>query len=73
MTVSIRTSALHANCQPKPRSIRARLVEMITLAHQRRQLATLDDHLLADIGISRTQAHAEAAQPVWNAPRHWRK
>ncbi len=31
----------------------------------RRQLATLDDRALADIGISRAQAHFVAEGPVW--------
>ncbi len=32
---------------------------------ERRMLATLDDRLLRDIGISRSQALAEAAKPCW--------
>ncbi len=40
---------------------------------QRRQLRTLDDRLLEDIGRSRAEADAEAARPVWDAPSHWRK
>ncbi len=73
MTTSIRTTALHTNCQPKPRSVLASLREMIALSRQRRQLRALDDHLLADIGISRAEAVEEATQTLWNAPRHWRK
>lgn len=73
MTLSIRTTALHQNCQPKPRSVVASLREMIALSRQRRQLRALDNHMLADIGISRTEAVAEAQKPVWNAPLHWRK
>ncbi len=34
-------------------------------AHQRRQLAQLDDRALDDIGVSRAQAEAEAAKPFW--------
>lgn len=44
---------------------------MIALAHQRRQLRALDDHLLEDIGISRAQALEEGRQTIWNAPSHW--
>ncbi|SFG23479.1 protein of unknown function [Palleronia marisminoris] len=40
---------------------------------QRRQLRTLDDRLLEDIGRSRAEADAEAGRPVWDAPSHWRK
>jgi uncharacterized protein YjiS (DUF1127 family) len=33
--------------------------------HQRRQLLDLDDHLLADIGITRDQALEEARKSFW--------
>lgn len=32
---------------------------------QRKQLAQLDDRLLSDIGISRSQAHREYSRPFW--------
>ena len=35
---------------------------------QRRALARLDDRALADIGLSRSQAEAEAARPLWDIP-----
>lgn len=34
-------------------------------ARERRALATLDDHLLADIGVTRADADRECAQPFW--------
>ena len=34
-------------------------------AKQRHALLTLDDRLLADIGVTRAQAEAEAAKPFW--------
>ena len=34
---------------------------------QRRALASLDDHLLRDIGLSRAQAVSESAKPFWRA------
>lgn len=34
-------------------------------AEERRALATLDDHLLADIGVTRADADRECAQPFW--------
>jgi len=33
---------------------------------QRQALLDLDDHLLADIGVSREQALREARKPFWN-------
>lgn len=41
-------------------------------ARSRRHLGLLDDHLLRDIGLDRTQALAEAARPLWDAPAHWK-
>ena len=51
----------------------AGLLDRIFLARQRRRLASLDDHILRDIGLTREEAQAEAAQPVWDVPAHWRR
>ena len=37
----------------------------IERARQRRVLATLDDRLLADIGVTRTEAEFEGKKPFW--------
>lgn len=42
------------------------------LAASRARLGEMDDHMLADIGLSRAQAKAEAARPVWDVPTNWR-
>jgi len=36
------------------------------------QLADGDSHLLADIGLTRAAARAEAARPIWDVPANWR-
>ena len=36
-------------------------------AHTRRRLLTLNDHLLADIGVSRADVIREANKPFWQA------
>jgi uncharacterized protein YjiS (DUF1127 family) len=41
------------------------------VARTRRALKHLDDHLLADVGLSRDDAEAEARRPLWDAPSHW--
>jgi uncharacterized protein YjiS (DUF1127 family) len=41
------------------------------LRRSRHRLGELDDHLLKDIGLSRTQAGREATRPSWDAPAHW--
>lgn len=37
----------------------------------RQALNELDDHALADIGLTRAAAEKEAARAIWNAPDHW--
>ena len=36
-------------------------------AHQRRQLASLDERLLRDVGLTRFQVEAEWRKPFWRA------
>ncbi|MEE9428774.1 MAG: DUF1127 domain-containing protein [Paracoccaceae bacterium] len=38
---------------------------------QRLDLRGLSDTALKDIGITRSQANAEASRPSWDAPSHW--
>ncbi len=38
---------------------------------ERQFLKRLDDHLLRDIGRSRSEAQAEAKRPAWDAPNRW--
>jgi uncharacterized protein YjiS (DUF1127 family) len=56
------------------RGLRIRLVravERVQLwqerAHERHALASLDDHILKDIGVTRSEVNAEAAKPFWKA------
>jgi uncharacterized protein YjiS (DUF1127 family) len=44
-----------------------RIAEWQKRSSGRRQLMTLSDRDLHDIGISRTQARAEASKPFWEA------
>jgi len=39
------------------------------LARQRRQLASLSDEMLKDIGRSRADIEWEASRPFWDEPR----
>ncbi len=57
----------------RPLGLLARLKQARTLRRQRLALAELNDHLLADIGITSGEALAEAERPVWDAPANWRK
>ncbi|WP_410347777.1 DUF1127 domain-containing protein [Yoonia sp.] len=73
MTASIHHTDAHSHCQPRRPSFLAGLGQVIAVAHQRRRLLALDDHLLNDIGVTRAQAHEESRQSAWNAPGYWRK
>jgi uncharacterized protein YjiS (DUF1127 family) len=44
----------------------ARLLRWHELARQRRALLTLSDHMLKDIGVTRTEAEREARRPFWS-------
>jgi uncharacterized protein YjiS (DUF1127 family) len=44
---------------------------MIAVRSQRQSLDRLDDHMLDDLGISRTEAQSEAARPAWDVPHYW--
>ena len=54
-----------------------RLAREITLAltalRQRQHLSRLDAAALADIGLTREDAMAEAARPLWDVPAAWRR
>jgi len=49
-----------------PRTCGFSLQRMIDVARQRRELAQLDDAMLADLGLSRHDAQREAARPFWD-------
>lgn len=53
--------------------ILSRLHFAMILRAERKQLAGFDAARLADIGLTRAQADAEAARPIWDVPHRWRK
>ena len=64
---------IDTTCRPAtPHRRRPSIPDLVALWRQRRRLATLDDHLLDDIGVTRGEAETEARRPVWDAPRTWR-
>lgn len=62
----------HAASKP---SLLKRFLAAYAIRMQRQKLGQLDDAALRDIGLSRHQAQAEAARPLfavrWNAPDNW--
>ncbi len=51
----------------------ARLRAIDTLHRERQRLSELDAHMLADIGITRAAAQAEATRVPWDAPANWQQ
>jgi uncharacterized protein YjiS (DUF1127 family) len=47
------------------KSIKQKISYWKAVSRQRRQLAQLDDHLLADIGLSKEQVESEVSKPFW--------
>jgi len=45
--------------------------QMTAVRRQRRELRSLEDHLLDDIGFTQSQADAESKRPAWDVPAHW--
>ena len=60
-----------ADNRPAFRRFWSVILRAIGLRRSRRQLSALDDHMLADIGVTRRDAMAEAQRPVWDAQDHW--
>ena len=54
------------------RRLPSRLLRFAALSRSRRGLLMLDDHLLRDIGLTRSEAMAEAQRAAWDAPSHWK-
>jgi uncharacterized protein YjiS (DUF1127 family) len=53
---------------PAPGATIADELDRGTLSRSRRRLAELEDHLLADVGLTRSQTRQEARRPRWDAP-----
>ncbi len=70
MTVRPFAAPLLAPAPARP-SLRARLTAALAVRRQRLQLVALDAHRLADLGLTRSEALAEADRPMWNVPAHW--
>ena len=71
--MSARTTSLPRPTLPARRQagLFTRLAAAFALYSERRRLAELPDHMLDDIGISRSEANAEARREIWDAPQHW--
>lgn len=71
MPLILRT-LLDSMTAPRARGDRPTPGDLLALIRQRRALARMDAAQLTDLGLTRAQALAEAARPVWDWPAHWR-
>ncbi len=65
------TVAASASVRPGPGPRRrgwGRLALWLSLWSERRTLRTLDERMLADLGLSPAQARREARRPAWDVP-----
>lgn len=70
MTVSSMTRTEASARRAAPGSIFSR---MYGVWRQRRALERLDANALSDIGVTETEARAEARRPFWDAPNGWQR
>lgn len=65
------TDLTAAHVSHRPRTRYTGVFGYLDLYRQRRALAKMDNAQLVDLGLSRAEAQAEAARPLWDAPNHW--
>jgi len=74
MTTKIRTAAIAStgtSRSKRPATLMGRVLTFLSIARERQTLASLDDHILRDIGKTRDDVHREAKRPAWDAPDRW--
>jgi len=68
--MTFQTLTHSASCH-QPAARRFSLMTLFSIARERRALAKLDADQLSDIGVSASDARAEARRPLWDAPDMW--
>ena len=58
--------------RPRAAGLAARFVAAMAVRRSRSALADLPDYILADVGLTRAEAEAEARRPFWEVPARWR-
>ncbi len=66
------THTMHRTALTRSTSLLDRLSNAYGLYRQRRQLADLDAHLRADLGLTEADILREANRSVWDVPQGWR-
>ncbi|NTT86108.1 DUF1127 domain-containing protein [Tabrizicola fusiformis] len=62
----------HMPLRGTPRRLLAGISTALAVRRQRAELARLPETLLADLGLTRAEALAEAQRPLWDVPARWR-
>lgn len=66
------THMIHRTAPARSASLLDRLSNAYGLYRQRRQLADLDAHLRADLGLTEADIQRETNRSVWDVPQGWR-
>ena len=72
MTIVVSQSKIGPVSKPR-QSLWGWISGILAVRRQRRALLTLDTHMLNDIGVTQSDAVAEADKPVWDVPTYWSK
>ncbi len=70
MPATVAVPTFTAERRPVLRRLWLWVVAVLTVAEERSELARLDDHLLADIGLDRHAAIVESQRAFWDLPPH---
>ena len=72
--MSMNIAAEHHYATPRAsRPVWATIASMLNISRQRAALRRLDQAGLADVGLDRHTAIAEANRPIWDVPANWRE
>lgn len=66
------THTLHRTAPARSTSLLSRIASAYHLYRQRRQLADLDAHLRADLGLTESDILRESRRSAWDVPACWR-
>ncbi|MBI1218243.1 MAG: DUF1127 domain-containing protein [Rhodobacteraceae bacterium] len=74
MFTSVHTAeaTLHRLSGARKMGVFARLMAAQRLHRELSALSKLEDRLLDDVGLSRSDAMAQVQRPFWDVPAHWR-
>ncbi|WP_224825827.1 DUF1127 domain-containing protein [Cognatishimia sp. MH4019] len=66
------TYTIHRTTSARATGLFDRIANAFSLYRQRRQLADLDAHMRADLGLTEADILRETNRSIWDAPQSWR-